>query len=48
MNSNILVSWKEISAYTGFTERTLQRWEQRFGFPVHGDRGLAERRSLHS
>jgi predicted DNA-binding transcriptional regulator AlpA len=41
MNSNILVSWKEISAYTGFTERTLQRWEQRFGFPVHRPAGKA-------
>jgi predicted DNA-binding transcriptional regulator AlpA len=39
MNSNILSSWKEISAYTGFSERTLQRWEQRFGFPVHRPAG---------
>lgn len=41
MGSNILSSWKEISAYTGFTERTLQRWEQRFGFPVHRPAGRA-------
>lgn len=41
MNSNFLSSWKQISAYTGFTERTLQRWEQRFGFPVHRPAGKA-------
>ena len=35
MNSNILSSWKQIAAYTGFTERTLQRWERHYGFPVH-------------
>lgn len=33
--SVVLQSWKEISAYVGRTERTLQRWETRFGFPVH-------------
>ena len=31
----VLQSWKEISAYVGRTERTLQRWEQQFGFPIH-------------
>lgn len=41
MGSNILSSWKEISAYTGFTDRTLQRWELRFGFPVHRPSGKA-------
>lgn len=41
MNSNILSSWKAISAYTGFTERTLQRWEKKFGFPVHRPAGKA-------
>ncbi|HEX8713881.1 MAG TPA: hypothetical protein VF730_18555 [Terracidiphilus sp.] len=41
MGSNILSSWKEISAYAGFTERTLQRWEQKFGFPVHRPAGKA-------
>lgn len=35
----LLRSWKEISAYVGTTKRTLQRWEQRFGFPVHRPSG---------
>jgi len=29
-----LRSWKEISAYTGVSIRTLQRWERDFGLPV--------------
>jgi len=29
-----LRSWKEISAYTGVSIRTLQRWERAFGLPV--------------
>jgi len=35
----LLRSWKEISTYTGTTKRTLQRWERRFGFPVHRPSG---------
>jgi hypothetical protein len=35
----VLQSWKEISAYVGRTERTLQRWETQFGFPVHRPSG---------
>ena len=35
----VLQSWKEISRYVGRTERTLQRWEQEFGFPVHRPSG---------
>ena len=35
----MLQSWKEISRYVGRTERTLQRWEQEFGFPVHRPSG---------
>ncbi len=35
----VLQSWKEISAYVGRTERTLQRWERAFGFPVHRPAG---------
>jgi hypothetical protein len=31
----ILSSWKEISRYTGHGVRTLQRYELRFGLPVH-------------
>ena len=35
----VLQSWKEISAHVGRTERTLQRWEQEFAFPVHRPSG---------
>lgn len=35
----ILQTWREISQYVGRTERTLQRWEQQFGFPVHRPSG---------
>lgn len=35
----VLQSWKEISKYVGRTERTLQRWEREFGFPVHRPSG---------
>jgi hypothetical protein len=31
----ILSSWKDIARYTGRGVRTLQRYEQRFGLPVH-------------
>lgn len=33
--TNILRSWKEISAYLGYGERTCIRWEQKYGLPVH-------------
>ncbi len=36
---NVLQSWKQISEYVGRTERTLQRWERDFGFPVHRPSG---------
>ncbi len=35
----VLQSWKQISEYVGRTERTLQRWERDFGFPVHRPSG---------
>lgn len=35
----VLQSWKEISAHVGRTDRTLQRWERKFGFPVHRPSG---------
>ncbi len=35
----VLQSWKQISEYMGRTERTLQRWEREFGFPVHRPSG---------
>ena len=31
----IISSWKDIARYTGRGVRTLQRYEQRFGLPVH-------------
>ena len=39
LTDGILQSWKQISQYVGRTERTLQRWEQEFGFPVHRPSG---------
>ena len=35
----VLQSWKQIAKYVGRTERTVQRWEQQFGFPVHRPSG---------
>lgn len=35
----VLQSWKQIAEYVGRTERTLQRWEREFGFPVHRPSG---------
>src|SRR5215472_1427854 len=35
----VLQSWKQIADYVGRTERTLQRWEREFGFPVHRPAG---------
>lgn len=34
-NQEVLHSWKDISLYTGRSVRTVQRWEQQFGFPIH-------------
>src|ERR1700759_2972456 len=39
MPERFLSSWKEISAYTGYSERTLQRWESTLGFPVRRPAG---------
>ena len=30
-----LDSWKEIAAYLGRSERTVRRWEEHEGLPVH-------------
>jgi hypothetical protein len=38
-NSDVLHSWKDISKYVGRGVRTVQRWEQDLGFPVHRPRG---------
>lgn len=35
----LLNSWKEIAAYMGRSERTVQRWERRFGLPVRRPAG---------
>lgn len=35
----VLQSWKQIAKYVGRTERTVQRWELEFGFPVHRPSG---------
>ncbi|HWK30772.1 MAG TPA: hypothetical protein VNR20_01690 [Terriglobales bacterium] len=32
---HILNSWKDISAYVGRGVRTVQRWEELYGLPVH-------------
>jgi CheY-like chemotaxis protein len=39
----LLNSWKEIADYVGRSERTVQRWEKYFGFPVR--RPAGKRRS---
>ena len=33
--ANVLTSWKEIAQYLGKGVRTVQRWEQESGLPVH-------------
>ena len=38
-SKGILSSWKEIGAYLGRSERTIQRWEIQFGFPIHRPSG---------
>lgn len=30
----VLTTWKDIARYVGKGVRTVQRWEQEFGFPV--------------
>jgi hypothetical protein len=30
----VLTSWKEIANYCGKGQRTIQRWEHLFGFPI--------------
>jgi hypothetical protein len=34
-NPDELNGWKEIAKYVGRSERTVQRWERQYGFPVH-------------
>ena len=38
-NSSVLNSWKEIAQYLGRGVRTVQRWEQDCGLPVHRPKG---------
>lgn len=37
----VLQSWKQIATYVGRTERTVQRWEREFGFPIRRPSGKA-------
>lgn len=37
----VLQSWKQIANYVGRTERTVQRWEREFGFPIRRPSGKA-------
>lgn len=39
LQRRILNSWKEVAVYTGRGVRTLQRYEQHFGFPVRRPAG---------
>ena len=39
LNSEVLNSWKEVSAYVGRGVRTVQRWEKDFGLPVRRPAG---------
>jgi CheY-like chemotaxis protein/predicted DNA-binding transcriptional regulator AlpA len=38
-DKEFLNSWKEVAQYVGRSERTIQRWEREFGFPVHRPAG---------
>jgi hypothetical protein len=37
--TRVLNSWKEISNYIGRGVRTVQRWEEHYGLPVHRPSG---------
>lgn len=37
--NRVLQSWKQIANYIGRTERTIQRWEREFGFPIRRPSG---------
>jgi phage terminase Nu1 subunit (DNA packaging protein) len=38
-DTRVLNSWKEISSYIGRGVRTVQRWEEHYGLPVHRPSG---------
>jgi hypothetical protein len=38
-DARVLNSWKEISSYIGRGVRTVQRWEEHYGLPVHRPSG---------
>ena len=42
----VLTSWKEIAQYVGSGVRTVQRWEQDFGFPVRRPKTPAKKAIL--
>lgn len=43
---SILKSWSEIARYMGKGVRTVQRWEQDFGLPVHRDQNCPRKAIL--
>ena len=45
-NSSVLNSWKEIAQYLGRGVRTVQRWEQDCGLPVHRPKGRSRSATL--
>ncbi|MCU1287256.1 MAG: hypothetical protein JWO13_3606 [Acidobacteriales bacterium] len=38
-DKEFLNSWKEVAQFVGRSERTIQRWEREWGFPVHRPAG---------
>jgi hypothetical protein len=42
----ILTCWKDIARYMGKGVRTVQRWEQKFGLPVHRPLGVTHKSSV--
>ena len=43
---NVLTSWKSIAQYVDKGVRTVQRWEEHFGFPVRRPMGKGHRAVL--
>ena len=38
---HVLSGWKEIAQYLGQSIRTVQRWEQSYGLPIHRPSGTS-------
>jgi hypothetical protein len=45
-DSTVLTCWKDIANYLGKGVRTVQRWEQEFGLPVRGPKGIAHKSAV--